>query len=336
VRRRGWVLALVLVFVAVRGALAHEVRPAFLQISEGEPGVFSVLWKQPTLGDVAIHLEPRLSNGWLERPPSDQYAAAGFLIRSWTIRDPAARPLAGRTLTIEGLKDTITDVVVQIRLRGGLSLDAVLRPETPAITLDLGRSAPASALGFVELGIGHILTGPDHLLFVLGLLLIVRDRWSLLKTITAFTLAHSLTLALAVLGMPTPPAPLLNALIALSILCLACEVLRARQGAPSLASRRPWAIAFSFGLLHGLGFAGGLKALGLEGGALLLALVLFNLGVEVGQGLFVALCLALKRAVRLMEVRLSPAAALAPTYLIGGLGAYWTLLYSLDMVRGGP
>jgi hypothetical protein len=161
----------------------------------------------------------------------------------------------------------------------------------------------------------------------LGLLLIVRDRWMLLKTVSSFTLAHSLTLALATFGLIQLPTPLLNALIALSILFIAPEVVRAQRGGTSLTIRHPWVVAFLFGLLHGMGFASGLTSLGLERGALLAALVLFNIGVEIGQLAFIALVFALKRSFRLMEWRWPAAVAAAPTYAIGILGASWTIQY---------
>ncbi|HTW35730.1 MAG TPA: HupE/UreJ family protein [Rhizomicrobium sp.] len=309
-------------------AAAHEVRPAYLGIEETSPNTYRVLWKQPTMGDVAIHLVPHLSNGWLERQPSDQYASAGFLIRTWiiTARRPAA--VDGLTVTIEGLEETITDVFVRVRLRNGQRLDTIVRPEKPSFRIALTNGNAMAMSAFLLLGIEHILTGPDHLLFVLGLLLLVRDRWMLLKTVSAFTVAHSLTLAAATFGAITLSTPLLNALIALSILFIAPEVVRAQNGGTSLTVRYPWIVAFAFGLLHGMGFASGLTSLGLEKAALLGALVFFNVGVEIGQLMFIALVLALLRAFRLMEIRWPRAFAMAPTYAIGILGATWTFQYS--------
>ncbi len=178
---------------------------------------------------------------------------------------------------------------------------------------------------FLQLGIEHILTGVDHLLFVLGLLLIVPDRWILLKTITAFTVAHSLTLAVATLGWADAPALPLNATIALSILFLGPEMIRARRGETSLALRQPWLVAFAFGLLHGFGFASGLTALGLPRSEIPLALLLFNVGVELGQLLFVGLFLLLVRSFRLLEIRWPGWTQLLPAYCVGSLGAFWTL-----------
>lgn len=322
--------ALVLIgsLLAGRAALAHEVRPAYLEIDQTGPATYTAIWKQPVMGDVAIHLVPHLSNGWLEQPPADQYATGGFLVRRWNLWDPAALPLEGRTVSIEGLQDTLTDVFVRIRLQDGQGLDTIVRPESPQFRIDLKAGAPTVVSAFLLLGIEHILSGPDHLLFVLGLLLIVRQRWMLLKTVTAFTVAHSFTLAAATLGHIQLSTPLLNALIALSILFVAPEVARAARGGTSLTIRYPWVVAFAFGLLHGMGFANGLSTLGLGKGALVGALALFNVGVEIGQLAFLAMVLALIRSFRLMDLTWPRPVAALPAYAIGAMGAMWTFQYS--------
>jgi hydrogenase/urease accessory protein HupE len=308
---------------ALSTAAAHEARPAYLEISQAGAATYRIVWKQPTAGDLAIRLAPRLSNGWLERPPSDQYAAAGFLIRTWTIRTQTANPLAGSTLTVEGLENTITDVLVRIRLLDGQHEDAILKPESPRWAIS---SRPQAGMPmFLKHGVEHILGGIDHLLFVLGLLLIVRDRWMLLKAVSAFTAAHSITLALAMLANLSLPTPLVETLIPLSILFLGLEVLRAQRGGTSLTIRYPWAVAFAFGLIHGMGFANGLTALGFAAGDLLAALVLFNAGVEIGQLAFIALVLSIQRAISAMKLARPELQATIPAYLVGIAGAYWTL-----------
>lgn len=326
-KRLAALLAFFAAILAAAGAFAHEVRPAYLEIEQTAPTKYQVTWKQPTMGDVAIHLVPHISNGWLKEQPADQYASGGFLIRSWKVVAKSPAGLEGQTVFIEGLKDTITDTFVRIKLSGGRQFDTILRPDSPSFRISFADGQSMGLPSFLLLGIQHILTGPDHLLFLLGLLLIVRDRWMLLKTVSSFTLAHSLTLALATFGLIQLPTPLLNALIALSILFIAPEVVRAQRGGTSLTIRHPWVVAFLFGLLHGMGFASGLTSLGLERGALLAALVLFNIGVEIGQLAFIALVFALKRSFRLMEWRWPAAVAAAPTYAIGILGASWTIQY---------
>lgn len=324
------ILAFLCAFTALlvsAGAFAHEVRPAYLEIDQTASTSYRVTWKQPTMGDVAIHLVPHISTGWLKEQPADQYAAGGFLIRTWKVSAPSPAALEGQTVFIEGLKDTITDTFVRIKLSGNRQFDTILRPDSPSFRISFADGQSMGLPSFLLLGIQHILTGPDHLLFLLGLLLIVRDRWMLLKTVSSFTLAHSLTLALATFNLIQLSTPLLNALIALSILFIAPEVIRAQRGGTSLTIRHPWVVAFLFGLLHGMGFATGLTSLGLEKGALLAALVLFNIGVEIGQLAFIVLVFALKRSFRLMELRWPAAAAATPTYAIGILGAAWTIQY---------
>jgi hydrogenase/urease accessory protein HupE len=180
-----------------------------------------------------------------------------------------------------------------------------------------------AARRYLGLGVEHILLGVDHLLFVVGLLLIVRGPWMLVKTITAFTLAHSLTLALATLGFVAVPSRPVDAAIALSIMFLGAEILRARQDRPGLAARRPWVVAFAFGLLHGLGFAGALTELGLAPAEIPVALLFFNVGVEVGQLMFVGACLALAWALRQLRVSWPRWAAPLPAYAIGTVAAFW-------------
>jgi hypothetical protein len=332
---RRLILALSAFFaLLVSTAFAHEVRPAYLEIDQTGVQSYRIVWKQPTMGDVAVHLVPHLSNGWLEQPPSDQYAAAGFLIKTWIVHSKLAVPLEGRTITIEGLEQTITNAFVRIRLLNNRCLDTVVRPEAPSSKIALTINVPHGIPAFLLLGIQHILMGPDHLLFVLGLLLVVRDRRMLLKTVSAFTLAHSLTLAAVALGVINLSTPFLNALIALSILFVAPEALRAQQGGMSLTIRYPWIVAFAFGLLHGVGFASGLTSIGPDRKALVGALVLFNIGVEIGQLLFIGLVLALARAFRLMEIRWPRPAMLAPAYTIGILSASWTFQYGAIVFGG--
>jgi hypothetical protein len=320
-----FVLSLLFAVAYATCTYAHEVRPAYLEIDQTGSAAYKVLWKQPTMGDVAIHLVPHLSNGWLEEEPVERYGAGGYLIHGWLIGATPTHPLAGSTITIEGLQDTITDVFIRIRLMNGRDFEAIARPENPSVRVTLIDGNILGIPAFVKLGIEHILSGPDHLAFVFGLLLIVADRYTLLKTVSAFTLAHSLTLAAVTLGSVDLPAPLLDALIALSILFLAPEALRAQNGGTSLTIRRPWIVAFAFGLLHGMGFASGLTSLGLQKTALIGAVVSFNIGVEIGQIGFILLVQAPQRVLRPLQVGWPRSFAVAPSYAVGILGALWTI-----------
>ena len=327
-RRMAAALILWLGLIWTGTAAAHEVRPAYLEINQTGPATYAVTWKQPTMGDVAVHLVPHISGGWLETEPTDQYASDGFLIKQWTVAGQKPKALEGQTVSIEGLADTITDVYVRAKLADGRDVEQMLRPQAAQAKLAFEGGVNGGLISFLVLGVQHILSGPDHLLFVLGLLLIVRDRWMLVKTITAFTAAHSLTLALATLGHIQLNVALLNALVALSILFVAPEAIRAARGGTSLTVRHTWVVAFAFGLLHGLGFANGLTTLGLSKGELVPALALFNVGVEICQLAFLALVFALRRSFRLMALSWPRAIAQLPAYAIGALGAMWTVQYS--------
>jgi hypothetical protein len=202
----------------------------------------------------------------------------------------------------------------------------LLEINLPAATGDAVASTSSDvSLAFLKLGVEHIWLGVDHLLFVFGLLLLVKSRWMLFKTITAFTVAHSITLALATLGYVHLPALLLNAAIALSILILGVEVVRSGSGKTSITTLHPWIVAFAFGLLHGFGFASGLSALGLPSAGIPLALVMFNVGVEIGQVSFVLLILILERSFRQLEIRWPRWVQVLPGYTVGSLGAFWTI-----------
>lgn len=314
--------------LATGAAGAHEVRPAYLQIDQDGPQHFVVTWKQPALGDIAIRLKPHLTNGWLEQPPSEQFATPTVLIRSWSVNTRAPDPISGQTLTVEGLDQTITDVLVQANLADGRRLEAIVRPDHPSLVLTFASAGGLPVPAYLVLGVQHILTGTDHLMFVLGLLLLVGIRWRLLEAITAFTVAHSITLALAALGLVQAPSAVVEALVALSIVFVAAELAHGLNGAKGGVTRRyPWLIAFTFGLLHGLAFAGALAEVGLPKDAIPASLFLFNVGVEAGQLMFVAAAILVILALRHLWPRV-PANWKAfsqwiPPYAIGCFATYW-------------
>jgi hydrogenase/urease accessory protein HupE len=329
-----WLAVLVLWIGWTAAAVAHEVRPALVQIVATAPGDYEVTWKRPVVGDMALRLIPHLSGGALEKPPAAEQVAPGYMTRVWRVRGGA--PLDGQTLRIEGLEHSVTDVLVRVSAPAGRSLDLVLRPSDPTVRLDLAPARGIAVPGYLKLGVEHILTGFDHLLFVLGLLLLIGPNWRLVKAVTAFTAAHSITLALAALGYLRFPSAAIEALVALSILFVALELTTKGRADPTLAQRRPWLIAFLFGLLHGMAFAGVLSDIGLPQGAAAEALLLFNVGVEVGQLLFIAAVLvvmAMWRAVSQRRTwRLPTWSAQVPAYAIGGLSAYWLLERTLAAI----
>ena len=329
-RRLSPSLAAILALAGATAARAHEARPGYLELRETEPGRYALLWKKPAGGEVEIQIAPAIPEGCAFRRPDRQPITPGAVIVRGTLR--CKDGLAGKTLTISGLEATITDVLIRIHHADGRLESHLLRPVTPSVTLGEATSAGSRALGYARLGVEHILLGVDHLLFVLGLLLIVSDRWMLVKTITSFTVAHSITLAIATLGYASAPLPPLNAAIALSILFLGPEIVRVWRGEPSFTIRHPWLVAFAFGLLHGFGFASGLTAMGLPSAEIPVALLLFNVGVEIGQISFVVLVLLLERSFRTLELQWPRWAELLPGYAVGSLGAYWTIQRTLIMM----
>ena len=305
-------------------AYAHEVRPAYLELRQTGEDTFDVLWKVPGSGDdLRLGLYVRLPDGCTNLTEPRGVFVAGSYAERWRVK--RAGGLGGGTIHIAGLSATTTDALVRIQYSDGRSETHLVHPDSPSVTLAGASSVGGRALAYLRLGVEHILAGVDHLLFVLGLLLIVRDRWMLIKTITAFTLAHSLTLAAATLGYARAPRPPVEAAIALSIFFLGPEIVRVWRGETSFTIRHPWIVAFAFGLLHGLGFASGLMAMGLPRAEIPLALLLFNLGVEIGQLVFVLSMLGLGRALRRLDVRWPRWAELLPGYAVGALGAYWTI-----------
>ena len=229
----------------------------------------------------------------------------------------------GQTIVIGGLPSTDTDTLLRIELIDGSKYTTVLRPESPSFRVPAEASAFAIAVSYLQLGIEHILGGFDHLTFVLGLLLIVRSPMLLVKTITSFTIAHSITLALATLGFVHVPQSPVEAVIALSIIFLATELAKQQRGRVGLTTRAPWLVALCFGLLHGFGFAGALTEIGLPQMDIPLALLFFNLGVEVGQLIFVAAALALVWMIRKLNLHWPVWVEHGPAYAIGSLAAFW-------------
>jgi hydrogenase/urease accessory protein HupE len=320
---RSWFFGLLLLLGAWP-ASAHEVRPAFLEVTQRANGRFDILWKQPSAGTLAVRLVPHISGGLLERKPSSIEAASNFQICVWRNIDAGKQGIDGRTIQIEGLTRTITDVLVVVTLANGDSEQEVLRSEHPDVTLHVERNGIAVP-AYLMLGIEHILTGIDHLFFVLGLLLLVRSRVMLLKTITAFTVAHSITLAATTLHIITVQPTLIESLVAFSILFVAVELVNLYRGRVGLTVHFPWLIAFTFGLLHGSAFAGALAEIGLPPDNIPLSLLLFNVGVELGQLAFVAVVIAIGWALSRLPRQLPGWTRWIAPYAIGSFSGFWFL-----------
>ena len=325
-------LAVVLLVAGAEGLRAHELRPGFMELRETGPGTYSFLWKKPSGGEIEIYIAPIIPKACRLTTSNQQQLTPGALVVRGTLQCEGG--IQGKTLVIDGLDSTVTDVIIRVHHADGRLESHLLKPVNPSVTLGAQTTGWQRSRAYLRLGIEHILLGIDHLLFVLGLLLIVDDRWMLVKTITSFTVAHSITLAIATLGYASAPIAPLNASIALSILFLGPEIVRRWRGQTSFTIRHPWVVAFSFGLLHGFGFASGLTTMGLPQAEIPLALLLFNVGVEIGQMFFVVMILLLERAFRTLEIRWPRSVEALPGYAVGSLGAYWTIQRTLVLLGG--
>lgn len=323
--RLGRILAaLFLVMVSAAAARADEARPAYLELTETAARQFTVLWRTPVLSGMRLPIVLALPADVRNvKAPAVEELADSIVERRWI--DAGPKGLAGRRIDFEGLQLLITDVLVRVEMLDGRQWTTIARASQPWVEIAASQTWLDVAGTYIVDGVRHIVFGADHLLFVLGLLLIVEDRWMLLKTITAFTVAHSITLAIATLGYANAPVVPMNAAIALSILFLGPEIVRRWRGDMSFTIKRPWMVAFSFGLLHGFGFAGALTSAGLPHHDLPFALLSFNLGVEVGQVSFVLLIVALEWSFRVLDVRWPHWVRALPGYAVGSLGAFWTI-----------
>lgn len=302
---------------------AHEVRPSYLELIEVRAGEFDVLFKTPMRGDLRLALAPAFSGGTEPLTPTAARATGDASVQTWRLK--VIDPLRGQRIGIVGLDNTMTDALVRITFLDGSTWVRRLTPQAPSAEIPARQSGWSVAGLYLKLGIEHILLGIDHLLFVLALLIIARETWLLIKTVTAFTIAHSITLALATLGYVHVPSAPVEAVIALSIVFVAREIIRVQHGEGSLTARLPWIVAFTFGLLHGLGFAGALSEVGLPEGHIPLALLFFNIGVEIGQLLFIAAVLAVIALLHRIWIAWPQWARAVPAYGIGCIAMFWVI-----------
>ena len=316
---------LILLLATLEGYIfAHEMRPAYLQLRQTGADSYDIFWKVPAVGDdLRLSLYVRFPHNCSNVTEPRGLFANNAYTEQWKVKCMGG--LAGETLRIAGLTATLTDALVRVERLDGSYQTLRLTSSSPSFVVEAAPLRFEVARTYLGLGIEHILTGVDHLLFVSGLLLLVSGVRRLLFTVSAFTLSHTVTLTLATLGfVHVSPAPV-EAVIALSILFVAYEVLRKRENPEGLAQRKPWLVAFSFGLLHGLGFAGGLSAAGLPAGHIPLALGFFSAGVEVGHFSFVATALLMMAMARKSVLKLPDWSRRIPPYAIGGMASYWLI-----------
>ncbi|HZF26389.1 MAG TPA: HupE/UreJ family protein [Steroidobacteraceae bacterium] len=310
-------------------ASADVFRPAYLELRQTDADSYDVLWKVPAQGEtLRLAIDVRFPPGTQRiTEPRGQFVGAAYVER-WKVRWPGG--LAGERISIGGLPGSVTDVLARVERIDGSSQVAKLEPAAPSFVVAATASNLEVARNYLVLGVEHILGGVDHLLFVLALLLIVRGVRRVILTITAFTVAHSITLAAATLGYIHVPGPPVEASIALSIVFVAAEIVHGLQGRPGLTARAPWVVAFTFGLLHGFGFAGALAEVGLPQHAIPVALLFFNVGVELGQLLFVGAVALIVWAAGKVRISWPRWTEVLPAYVIGTVAMYWVIQRVLD------
>ena len=322
-------ISLLFFFFSSLFCIADELKLSYLEIKETTPQQYSLLLKVISKEEkklpieVTMPKECRLSLGKTSQVINNTY------LDRWQMK--CQEGLSEKTLLIKGLKSTDTELLLRVELLSGISHSALLTPQKPSYTVSKEDSSWQIVQTYTGLGITHILIGFDHLLFVFALLLIVKSMRRLLWTITAFTLAHSLTMAIATLGIIHLPQAPVEAIIALSILFLAMEIIREKQGKIGLTSRYPWLIAFVFGLLHGFGFAGALAEIGLPQQAITLALIFFNIGVELGQLMFIStVVLVILLLQRFTYPSLLDKLQTLVIYIMGGVSSFWLIERTLS------
>jgi HupE / UreJ protein len=314
----------------VKGVFAHEVRPAYLELHQTGAETFDLLWKIPANGNLRLGLYVKLPAGCANQtiPRGSMYNNA--YSERWTIQCPGG--LSGKTIYIDGLNATVIDVLVRVEYSDGSTQVERLKASNPSFVVATPVGSMGVARTYTVLGTEHILMGIDHLLFVLALIIITGGGWKLVKTVTAFTISHSITLTLATLGYVHIPQRPVEAIIALSIVFVAAEIIRGRNGKPGITASAPWIVAFLFGLMHGLGFASGLRDAGLPVAHIPTALLFFSIGVELGHFLFIGFVLlvfaAMLRVVSILKVNnqyKSKRIQLLLPYVIGSVAMFWVI-----------
>ena len=324
-----WALALAVVLLGSVPALAHRLSPAFFGLTETVTDRFDVQWKVSISGGLAAVLEPQIPAGCSLASSVRTTVVDDIRLQHGTLECQGG--VAGKTFTVNGLAQTQTDVLLRVDYLDGTASNQRLTPDAPTVAIPERPSAFEVVRTYLVLGVEHILLGIDHLLFVLALLLLVRGVGRLVATVTAFTVAHSVTLGAATLGFVHVPSAPVEAVIALSILFLASELARRQSAAGDggasldLTARFPWLVAFAFGLLHGFGFAGALSEVGMPASAVPLALLFFNIGVELGQLVFIAAVFGLAALARLAAVRVPAAWRQVVAYGVGSVAAFWVV-----------
>lgn len=313
-------LIFVLFLLIPFSAFGHEVRPAYLEITEIDDNNYLLTWKTPMIGENRLGLTPEISGNNQISSSLENHRLDDSIIQRWQIR--AEEGIRGKTLKIAGLSSTMTDVLVRATFKDNTTWVERLTPSKPIVDIPLVPSPKHVAWTYFGLGIEHILLGIDHLLFIFALLMILSGFWPLFKTITAFTVAHSITLGMSILGVIHLPIPPVEAIIALSIVFVALESIKGANNGLNIITRYPWVVAFVFGLIHGFGFASVLNEIGLPQNHIPMALFFFNIGVEIGQLAFVGVAIVL---IKPLLNFLPKNFAKVPPYAIGSIAMFWVI-----------
>jgi hydrogenase/urease accessory protein HupE len=316
------VILLVCMIGCTAAAQADELRPGYLELTQRSASEWQMVWKAPIKGGLANNATPSLPK-FCTVALARRAVVNGAVVAISDVR--CARGLAGQPIGLTGLDATFSDTLVRIAPLGRLVQAARLTPDAPMAEVAVKADRAQVGKAYFVLGVEHILAGFDHLLFVLSLVLLITGGWQVAKAVTAFTIAHSITLIATSLHLLSVPRQPVEIIIALSILFLAVEIVKSRSGVQRLSERIPWAVAFAFGLLHGFGFAGALAEIGLPEGEVPVALLTFNLGVEAGQLLIVGAGLALLAAIRRIAAARLTQARTVMGYVIGSISAFWVI-----------
>ncbi|MCZ6854702.1 MAG: HupE/UreJ family protein [Gammaproteobacteria bacterium] len=308
-------------------AHGHALQPGYLELNLSGEEQYEVIWKIPAVRGRPMAITARLPETCEPRRPVPAIWDGVAYIARWTVI--CAGGLEGGVIQIDGLERTTTDVLVRFEFANGVGEARRLTPDNPSFVVPIQPSQLEVVQTYLLLGVDHILTGIDHLLFVLALMLLVKGLRRVIVTITAFTISHSLTLAGATLGLVHVPGPPVEAVIALSIVFVASEIVRRSERKPGLTARYPWTIAFAFGLLHGFGFAGALAEIGLPQDSIPIALLFFNIGIEAGQLFFVVVIVATiafsRQIAQRINVRLPVWVRAVTAYAIGSIAVFWVI-----------
>ena len=315
--------------LAFMGAQVHadEVRPAYLELKAKPGSGFEIVWKQPVVEDRRLPIDPIFPGHCELQETSPPELIGSALLKRWQ----TACDLSKADIQITGLRTSITDVMVRHIDKAGTIATHIIQPEDPVLKLG---SADTDSLGYLVIGIEHLVGGIDHVLFVIGLVLFIHSPWMLFKTITAFTVAHSITLALSILGFVSLARAPVEAVIALSIVFLARELAQPEELRSVLTRSSPWLMAFIFGLLHGLGFAGVLREIGLPKDTMFSSLLLFNIGIEIGQIIVVSILICGLWLWRKVSEGLNLSPHLfdsSAAYAMGTVAMYWTFDRTLTL-----